>query len=278
VSERPEWVPEDWLLYSRGYDLGAEVPAGVRGAVDHTDPWVRVVAITLDAISGDFSRVDDLIEIASGTDDPHLIDCALRVFSQAGAPASMGRLAIFFDHPEYGVRVTAYQGAMMSAHLPLVRTLAASREGKDSEERSLIEVRISGMLETVEEAEFIVEMDEVLTDRAYMDKVNMRIKEIEIRHGPGKAVQFGEPLDVFALSAAIREFLDEEDPADWGGAISDLLDTLEGMLGVTTAGCMDDEVEPVLPRIMEVLAMMRRDPKLLKLRSGERSFFCHPVG
>jgi hypothetical protein len=176
------------------------------------------------------------------------------------------------------VRVTAYQGAMMSSHLPLARTMAASREGKDSAERSLIEVRISAMLETVEEAEFIVDMDEVLTDQAYMDKVRMRIKEIEIRHGPGKAVQLGEPLDVFALSAAIREFLDEENPADWGGAISDLLDTLEGMLGISTAGCMDDEVEPVLPRIMEVLAVMRRDPKLLKLRSGERSFFCHPVG
>ena len=121
MSDRPQWVPDDWLLFSRGYDLDGEVPAEVVGAFDHSDPWIRVVAITHAAMAGDFSHVDDLIEIASSTDDPHLIDCALRVFAQAGSTGSMGRLAIFFDHPEYGVRVTAYQGAMMSAHLPLAR-------------------------------------------------------------------------------------------------------------------------------------------------------------
>jgi hypothetical protein len=167
---------------------------------------------------------------------------------------------------------------MMSAHLPLVRALAASREGKSSDERSLIEVRISAILETTEEADFIVDVDEVVTDQAYMEKVNRRIQDIEIRSGPGTAVQFGEPLDVFALSHAIRVFLEEEDPSEWGGAISDLLDSIEGMVGITITGCMDDDVEPVVPRILEVLSELRRDPKLLKIPNGRRCFFCQPVG
>jgi hypothetical protein len=277
MSERPDWIPDDWLLFSRGYALGCEPPAGVPGAVNHSDPWIRVVAITLAAMSGDFSAVDDLIEIATESEDMHLIDCALRVFSQAGSPASMGRLAIFFDHPEYGVRVTAYQGAMMSAHLPLVRTLAASRVGKDSTERGLIEVRISAMLEAVEEAEFVLDVEEILTDRSYQDKVNRKIQDIQIRHGSDTAIQFGEPLDIFSLSKAIREFLNEEDPDEWGGAISDLLDSLEGMIGISTLGCMDDDVDPIIPQIQSYLSALRLNPGLLKITNGRRSFFGHRV-
>ena len=278
MSERPQWVPEDWLLYSRGYDLGGEVPEGVQGAFDHSDPWIRVVAITMAAMSGDLSRVDDLFDVASSTDDLHLADCALRVFAQAASPSKVGRLAVFFDHPEFDVRVTAYQGAMMSAHLPLVRTLAASREGKDDAERSLIEVRISTMLEGIEDGDFIVEEDAIITNQAYQEKVNRRVQDLQVRHGMDQAVHFGAPLDVFALSQAIREFLDEDDPSEWGGAISDLLDTLAGMIGLNVVGCMDDDVEPVVPKIKEILADLRRDPKLLKVQNGKRSFFCHPVG
>ena len=133
------------------------------------------------------------------------------------------------------------------------------------------------MLETVEEGDFIIDEDEVKTDQAYLDQVRRRIQDIEVRHGPGQVVQFGEPLDVFALSRAIREYLDEPDPSEWGGAISDLLDTLEGMIGISIVGCMDDDVEPVIPRVMDVLASLRREPKLLRLQNGTRSFFCHLV-
>jgi hypothetical protein len=270
-------VPEDWLMFSRGYDLGTEVPGGVEGAFDSPNPWIQVVAITLAAESGDFGQVDKLLEIATQTDDWHLRDCALRVFSQAASPSSMGRLAVFFDHPEYDARITAYQGAMMSGHLPLARALAACREGKDSEERSLIEVRISSMLEPLDEGDFVIDEHEVVTDKGYQDMVARRIREIEMQHGPGQVVQFGQPMDVFAISGGIRTLLEEDDAQDWGGAISDMLDTLEGLLGISTAACMTEEVEPIMPAIHDILASLRRDPKLLKLVNGRRSFFCHTV-
>ena len=264
-------------MFSRGYDLGGEIPDGVHGNFESPDPWIRQVAITLAAQAGDFSHVDALIQIAAETEDWHLRDCAIRVFSQAASPASMGRLAIFFDHPEHSARVTAYQGAMMSGHLPLARALAASRVGKSEQERLLIEVRLSALLEPLDEGDFVLDEDEVVTDAAYQDNVARRIQEIEMRHGSGQAVQFGQPLDIFALSGGIRSLLEEENPLDWGGAISDMLDTLEGLLGLSTIGCMTDQVEPVLPRVHDILSELRRDPKLLKLVNGSRSFFCHPV-
>ena len=116
MSERPEWVPEDWLLYSRGYELGGEVPEDVRGAFEHSDPWIRVVAITLAAMSGDFSRVDDLVEVASSTDDLHLIDCALRVFAQAvscAPPAFSCAVSSSWDARDFLVCITPPAGQLV---------------------------------------------------------------------------------------------------------------------------------------------------------------------
>lgn|GEM_PF-4465824 len=277
VSEKPQWVPDDWLMFSRGYDLGDEVPDGVRGAFDDPDPWVRVVAITLAAMQGDFYRVDDLVEIASTSEDEHLQDCAIRVFSQAASPASIGRLAVFLDHPNSSVRITAYQGVMMSCHLPLVRTLASVRAGKDVSEQTLIEVRISALLEPLDEGEFIVDEDEIITDSAYEEKVSRRVRELQMSMTDGQAIHFGAPLDIFSISGAMRTLLAEEDPENWGGALSDLMDTLEGLIGVSVLGCFNDDVEPIIPPLQAVLSQLRRDPRLLRFQNGNRTFFGHTI-
>jgi len=278
VTDRPEWIPEDWLRFTRGYELGGEIPAAVPGAFDDPDPWIRLVAITLAAKNGDFTRVDDLVEIAIQAEDDHLREAAIRVFAQAASPSSLGQLSVFFDHPEYSTRTTAYLGATMSCHLPLARALAMARVDKDSDEQLLIEIRISVILEELTEADFVqTEESKRVSDRVYLTRVERKIQDIEFSYGPGQAIYFGSPLDVFAISGSIRSLCDDDDANDCGGIISDMLDLLEGMVGFSVLGCVNDEVEPVLPKIHAVLAQMRREPKLLQLLNGTRPFFCRPV-
>jgi hypothetical protein len=52
---------------------------------------------------------------------------------------------------------------------------------------------------------------------------------------------------------------------------------LEGIAGVSFAGCLDDECTPVMPKIAETLNKVRQSNALDGLEPGRRYFFRHPI-
>ncbi len=271
--DRPDFVPVDWLLCTRGYVLDGDVPARFMDdeMLNSSEPWERLIAMTVRAKAGDFRPMGGALDVAIQSPDWHVRDTALRLFVQAAPKADLPRLATLFDHPDEELRMEAWGMVPLACDLSLARPLAAQRRHCSVEERTRITVPLSNLLG--DEVDELLFLETDASDAVFEAKIRNTVDSITFGHGDVTAIYNGQPLDVFVTASKIRSLCQDEDALECGGSMSDAMDILEAMTGLASDGCFDEECTPDLSRILDVLNQLRSEPRFGGFVTGERYFF-----
>ncbi len=274
---RPQFIGPDWARCTDGLSWANTLPAEVQhpSSVRSNNLWERVACILFFAQRGDFQHVHALLDVARESDDWHLRDCALMIFSLAASSSEVGRISKFFVHPDYDTRLEAYRCAALSCDLDLIAALARHRRSASRSESERVMDHCSSVLEgNVEAPEFA---ESTLDDNAYVAKVDDKIADIRKTYGTRTAIYAGVPLDAKGLLNEIVALCDEEEPELNGGVIANSFAILEGLTGVPYAGCLDEDCTPIVPKILRTLTNLRLSGELDRFEVGKRYFWGHAI-
>jgi hypothetical protein len=275
--DRPDCVPVDWLLCTRGFALDGPVPDRFMDdrALESEEPWDRLFAMAVRAQAGDFAPMSGALDIACTYKDWHLRDSALRLFAQSAPNDERSQLATLFEHPDTELRMESWGMVPLSCDLSLAAPLAAQRRACPEELRTRITVPLSNLLG--DESDDLLFVDTGAGDVEFEGRIRSLVDRIGFGHGEVPAIYAGAPLDLFTAAARVRTLCQEDDPADYGGSMSDAMDVVEAMTGLFTDGCFDEECAPDVPRVLDVLNQLRQEPRFGGFVTGERYFFGHRI-
>lgn len=273
ASERPSYISSSWMRCTEGLAFLSTPPAHIAAdtTLDSPSDWEQLACITLQAEAGDFRNMEKLLQLISSSRDDHLRDCAVRVFSMAAPTNVVDQLITVFRHPSLETRIEAYSASLAVGRLNIVRALARRRTEAKSDERERIMDHISATLEP--EGDELELVESRLSDDAFIARVEEICADLETRFGKQTAFYLGEPLAAAKLATWIAQECGGEDPVIAGGRIADQLAMLEGMTGISYAGCLDVDCMPVLPKISHFLNRLQQSGALDRLRPGLRYFF-----
>jgi hypothetical protein len=275
--ERPSYVSADWFRCTRGMTFTSQPPshAASERALASLNPWERLVCVTLRAQRGEFSHSGVVLDIIHHGPDDHLRDCAVRIFALSAPSEALEGLATAFEHSSYDTRIEAYRCAALTGDLALAEALVRRRSKTRLGERELVMDNVSDILEPdMENLEFA---GSSLNDEAYGESVRRAAAVLRRGAQPGTYFLKGRPLSVHEIIAAIKRYCQEEEFELFGGSIANLFSLLEGMTGVTYASCLDDDCNPILPRISHVLNRIQQSGVARKFEAGRRYFFGHRI-
>ncbi|NTX11906.1 hypothetical protein HUA76_13990 [Myxococcus sp. CA056] len=244
-------------------------------ALTSSNPWERAASVALHAQAGDFAHAERLLEIIQVADDWHLRDCAVRIFALTAPSSILGRLAGVYEHADYDTRIEAYAATRLTGDLSLAVALARHLSKAPPGERDRVMDNVSDVLEAdTDDLEFV---ESKLDDATYVRRVEETVGELRTRYGHEQFFLNGEPLGPAKAAEAIARLCAEEEPELRGGRIETLFSILEGMTGTPYVGCLDDNCEPVMPKISSVLNKLRQHQEFEKFELGKRYFFGHRV-
>ncbi|HYO68462.1 MAG TPA: hypothetical protein VEU33_20505 [Archangium sp.] len=275
ANQRPVYISPDWMRCTQGMAFALHPPDSLLSpaALTSTNPWERTASVTLHAQAGNFAHVERLLEIIQSADDWHLRDCAVSIFALAAPSSILGELTKIYEHADYDTRIEAYTATRLTGDLSLAVALAQHRSKASRSERDRVMDSVSDLLEAdTPDLEFV---ESKLDDAAYVRRVEEKVAEIRTLHVDAKFFLNGEPLSATRLAENIARLCAGEEPELWDGRIANLFSLLEGMTGISYVGCLDDDCEPVMPKIASVLNKLRQNGGLEKLEPGHRFFFGH---
>ncbi|WP_375773322.1 hypothetical protein NR798_21385 [Archangium gephyra] len=275
ANQRPVYISPDWMRCTQGMAFALRPPDSLLSpaALTSNNLWERTASVTLHAQAGNFAHVERLLEIIQGADDWHLRDCAVRIFALAAPSSILGELTKVYDHADYDTRIEAYTATRLTGDLSLAVALARHRSKAPRSERDRVMDNVSDILEAETDDLELVESN--LDDAAYVRHVEEKVAELRTRYGDAQFFLNGEPLGAAKVAETIARLCAEEEPELRGGRIANLFGILEGMTGASYVGCLDDDCEPVMPKISAVLNKLRQSGGLEKLEPGNRYFFGH---
>lgn len=274
-NQRPVYISPDWMRCTQGMAFALRPPDSLLSpaALTSTNLWERTASVALHAQAGNFAHVERLLEIIQGADDWHLRDCAVTIFALAAPSSILGELMKVYKHADYDTRLEAYTATRLTGDLSLVVALAHHRSQASRSERDRVMDNLSHILEAdTDDLEFV---ESKLDDAAYVRRVEEKVAELRLRYGDAKYFLNGEPLCAAKVAENIAQLCAGEEPELRGGRIAYLFSLLEGMTGASYVGCLDDDCEPVMPKISAVLNKLRQSGALEKLEPGHRFFFGH---
>jgi hypothetical protein len=277
TTARPEYVSPDWFRCTTGMAFAAPPPPWQRGDAALTSPnaWERLVAVALRAQSGEFRHASVALQVAKTDPDMHARDCAVRLFALTAPSAEVGQLSTLFAHADYDTRIEAYRATTMAGSIDLAESLARRRRHVGRGEREFVMDNVSDILEV--DGQDLELTDSPLDDDAFERRVSEIAADRRDALGAGTFLYQGEPVSAQRLLEKIKVLSGEDDPEMAGGPLANLFCLLEGLTGLSYAGCLDDDCVPMLARIASFQNHARQNGQFKEQIPGRRYFFGHAL-
>lgn len=272
-TRRPAFVPEDWLRCTNGFVLTQPAPAELRADryLTSANLWERVLCVMLRAQGGDFGHAALLLDVVTQSDDSHLRDSALTLFSLCAPSDLLTSIESAFRHTDYDTRLAAYAAACLTCNTAVAAALVRHRAHVHRYERARVMDHLSTMLEP--DGDDSVLIDSQVDDFTFVNLVEVMVRKLSERYGSQTALFHGEPLDAKLLAHSIASLCEEDEPEQYGGFIAQRFLLLEAMTGVPYAGCLNEDCDPIMPTVSLVLNKLVQSGEMKDLRPGHRYFF-----